>query len=170
MEYKIEDIGKIFDAEIVQNLGNSEYVVKIKGKKRNLKILDMTSKGIEFMLDRSYHFVKYLESSTAKMRVVVDGIPITLNMHHKMNDIVYKLAGAVSEADSQLYLKSQIPGKVFSINVKEGAKVKKGDLICVLESMKMQVSVKSHKDGTVKKITLKKDDSVAKNDVLAEIE
>jgi len=36
--------------------------------------------------------------------------------------------------------------------------------------MKMQVSIKSHKDGTVKKLELKKGGTVAKNDVLAEIE
>jgi biotin carboxyl carrier protein len=36
--------------------------------------------------------------------------------------------------------------------------------------MKMQVSVKSHKDGTVKKIKIKEGGSVAKNDVIAEIE
>ncbi|KAG2475187.1 MAG: acetyl-CoA carboxylase biotin carboxyl carrier protein subunit [Nitrosopumilaceae archaeon] len=171
MEYKIEDIDKKFDAEVLQNLGNSEFVVKIKGKERNLKILNITSKGIEFILDQSYHFVKYLEDSTAKMRVVVDGVPITLNRHHQLNEIVYKnVGGSGSEGDSQLYLKSQIPGKVVSVNVKEGDKVKKGDVICVLESMKMQVSIKGHKDGTVKKLKLKKGASVAKNDILAEIE
>jgi biotin carboxyl carrier protein len=36
--------------------------------------------------------------------------------------------------------------------------------------MKMQVSVKAHKDGVVKKIKMKSGGSVAKNDVLAEIE
>ncbi|MDE1829067.1 MAG: biotin/lipoyl-binding protein, partial [Thaumarchaeota archaeon] len=38
------------------------------------------------------------------------------------------------------------------------------------ESMKMQVSIKSHKDGVVKSIKVKQGASVAKNDVLAEIE
>jgi biotin carboxyl carrier protein len=36
--------------------------------------------------------------------------------------------------------------------------------------MKMQVSIKSHKDGTVKKIKIKEGTTVAKNDVIAEIE
>jgi len=170
MQYKVDDVEKLFDAEILQNLGNSEYVIKINDKELNLKVLNMAAKGIEFILDQSYHNVKYLENSTAKMKVVVDGVPITLNMHHELNEIVYKNAGGGSESDSQLYLKSQIPGKVFSINVDEGATVKKGDVICVLESMKMQVSIKSHKDGTVKKLKLKKGGTVAKNDVLAEIE
>jgi biotin carboxyl carrier protein len=36
--------------------------------------------------------------------------------------------------------------------------------------MKMQVSIKSHKDGVVKKIKIKVGGTVAKNDVIAEIE
>ena len=64
-------------------------------------------------------------------------------------------------------------GDIVVVAVKEAiphASVKKGDVVCVLESMKMQVSIKSHKDGTVKKIKVKPAASVAKNDVLAEIE
>jgi biotin carboxyl carrier protein len=36
--------------------------------------------------------------------------------------------------------------------------------------MKMQVSIKSHKDGVVRKIKIKDGGTVAKNDVIAEIE
>jgi biotin carboxyl carrier protein len=87
-----------------------------------------------------------------------------------MDKIVYKNSGADSASDSQINLKSQIPGRVVSINVTAGNNVKKGDVVCVLESMKMQISIKSHKDGVVKSIKMKQGSSVAKNDVLAEIE
>ena len=87
-----------------------------------------------------------------------------------MDKIVYKNSGADSAADSQINLKSQIPGRVVSINVATGDNIKKGDVVCVLESMKMQISIKSHKDGVVKSMKLKQGASVAKNDVLAEIE
>ena len=67
-------------------------------------------------------------------------------------------------------MKSQIPGKVVSISVKEGDNVKKGDVICTLESMKMQVAVKAHKDGIVKTLKVKETATVAKGDIIAEIE
>ena len=67
-------------------------------------------------------------------------------------------------------MRSQIPGKVVSINVEEGNDVKQDDVICVLESMKMQVSIKSHKDGKIKSLKIKEGNSVNKNDVIAEIE
>ena len=170
MEYKIEDIEDVFNAEIIQQLGNLEYLIKINDKEKNLKILTMSSRGIEFVLDQKYHNVKYLDNTTSQMKIVVNGVPITVNMHQNFNKIVFKNSGDSGTGDSQLNLHSQIPGKVIKISVSEGSEVKKADVICVLESMKMQVSVKSHKDGVVKKIKVKEGSTVAKDDIIAEIE
>lgn len=170
MEFRIENLGQKFDAELVQNLGNSEYIIKIQGKERNLKILNMTFDKIEFMLDNTYHVAKYLDNNTAKMTIVIDGVQITFDKHSDLDKIVYKSSGAEKSGESQVSLRSQIPGRVVSINAKVGEKVTKGDVLCVLESMKMQVSIKSHKDGVIKAIKIKQGASVAKNDVLMEIE
>ena len=87
-----------------------------------------------------------------------------------MDEIVYKNTGGADVGSAQKNLKSQIPGKIVSIEVTVGDKVKKGDVVCILESMKMQVSVKSHKDGEIKNLKIKEGNSVNKNDILAEIE
>jgi biotin carboxyl carrier protein len=170
VEYKLQDIEQIFNGQILQKTGKSDYVIKIGDTEHTLRILNMTSRGIEFVLDQQYHNVKYLETGTAEMKIVVDGTPFTVNMHHNLSQIVYKNTGGGDSGDAKTGLHSQIPGKVVSINVSEGDNIKKGDVVCVLESMKMQVSIKSHKDGVVKKIKIKSGGSVAKNDILAEIE
>ena len=170
MECKIEDVEGTFNGTIVENLGNNEYVIKLNDREQNLKIISMDSRGIEFVLDQKYNKIKYLDSSTGKMDLVVNGVPISLNLHPNLDKIVYKNTGGGGPAGSELALKSQIPGKVISIAVEEGASIKKSEPVCVLESMKMQVAVKSHKDGTVKKIKIKEGASVAKGDVIAEIE
>lgn len=170
MDYKIEDLEKKFSGEIVENLGNSEYVIKINGKEKNLKIINMDSTGIEFILDQKYHKAKYLESSTAQMNLVVDNVPFSVKMHSDLDEIVYKFASSTGTEGGASSLLSQIPGKVISLAVEEGSEVKKGDPVCTLESMKMQVSVKAHKDGTVKSIKAKEGTSLAKNDVIMEIE
>ncbi|HSB50213.1 MAG TPA: acetyl-CoA carboxylase biotin carboxyl carrier protein subunit [Nitrosopumilaceae archaeon] len=170
MEYKIQDIEGSFNGEIIENLGNNEYVIKLNDLEQNLKILNMDTKGIEFVLNKKYHKIKYLESSTAKINLVVDGVPMTLNRYANLDEIVYKNSGGGGSVDSEITLKSQIPGKVVSVAVEEGASVKKGDTVCTLESMKMQVGVKAHKDGTVKSIKIKQGGTVAKNDIIAEIE
>lgn len=170
MEYKIEDIAGTFSGEISKSLGNNEYVIKINSKDHNLKILNMDAKGIEFILDQQYHKAKYIENTTSQMNLNVNGVPMKVNMNSKFDEIVYKNSGGEDSVDAQTGLRSQIPGKVVSINVADGDAVKKGDVVCVLESMKMQVSVKAHRDGSVKKMKIKVGSSVAKNDILAEIE
>ena len=170
MNYKIQDIEKSFEGKIVENLGNNDYVIKINDNEHSLKIISMSSKGIEFILDNKYHKAKYLEQSTNEMNIVIDNVPITLNLHTHFDEIVYKNSGGGGTGDAQLALKSQIPGKVISISVAEGNSVKKGDVVCTLESMKMQVAVKSHKDGVIKTIKIKETATVAKGDVIAEIE
>ena len=170
MKFKLENTNENLDGAIVKSLGNNEFVVKIGNNERNLKILNMSHEKIEFMLDNSFHIAKYLENSTSKITVVVDGVKLTFNKRPDLDTVVYKNSGMESTTDSQINLKSQIPGRVVSINVSAGDNVKKGDIVCVLESMKMQVSIKSHKDGVVKSLKVKQGGSVAKNDVLAEIE
>ncbi|MDH3656766.1 MAG: acetyl-CoA carboxylase biotin carboxyl carrier protein subunit [Nitrosopumilus sp.] len=170
MDYKIPDIEKSFDGKIIENLGNNDYVIKINDNEHQLKILTMTSKGIEFILDQKYHRAKYLEQSTNEMNLVIDNVPITINLHTHFDKVVYKHSGGGGSGNAQLALKSQIPGKVVSIAVADGDSVKKGDVVCTLESMKMQVAVKAHKDGVVKSIKVKETGTVAKGDVIADIE
>ena len=170
MDYKILDIEKSFEGKITENLGNNEYVIKINDNDHKLKILNMTSKGIEFILDQKYHRAKYLEQSTNEMNLVIDNVPITLNINTHFDEIVYKNTGGGGTGSAELALKSQIPGKVVSIAVADGDSVKKGDVVCTLESMKMQVAIKAHKDGVIKSIKVKETGTVAKGDVIAEIE
>ena len=168
--YKIQDIEKSFDGQIVKNLGNNDYVIKINDTEHKLKIIGMSSNGIEFILNQQYHKAKYLEQSTNEMNIVIDNVPVTLNLHTHYDKVVYKNSGGGGSGGVQKSLKSQIPGKVVSISVAHGDPVKKGDVVCTLESMKMQVAVKAHKDGVIRNIKAKETASVAKGDIIADIE
>ena len=55
---------------------------------------------------------------------------------------------------------SPMPGTVLKMKVKAGDAVKKGDVLCVLEAMKMENEIASEDDGTVKEILVKKGDVV----------
>ena len=170
MDYKISDVEESFDGKIVENLGNNDYVIKINDKEHQLRILGMDAKGIEFVLDQQYHKAKYLETATNQMSLVVDNVPITIGMNTHFDKVVFKNSGGGGAGGAQIALKSQIPGKVVSIAVAEGDSIKKGSVVCTLESMKMQVGVKAHKDGTVRNLKIKKGVTVAKGDVITDIE
>ena len=67
-------------------------------------------------------------------------------------------------------LRSAIPGTVISVDVKIGQRVKRGDLLYVLDSMKMNNRICSQEDGTVKALYISAGDAVAKNAPMVEFE
>ena len=62
---------------------------------------------------------------------------------------------------------SPMPGTILEVKVSVGQSVKKGDVICVLEAMKMENDIPAPHDGVVASINVQKGASVAANDVLA---
>ena len=62
-----------------------------------------------------------------------------------------------------------MPGTILDVKVSAGQSVKKGDVICVLEAMKMENDIPAPCDGVVASINVQKGASVAANDILATI-
>lgn len=67
-------------------------------------------------------------------------------------------------------LTSPMPGKIFKIVKEVGSAVKKGETILILEAMKMEHSIRSDKDGVVKKISYQVGDLVQGGVTLAEVD
>jgi biotin carboxyl carrier protein len=65
---------------------------------------------------------------------------------------------------------SQIPGTVIKIYVNEGQKVKEGELMMVLEAMKMKNKIYFIADGIVKKIYVKENKQIPKGHLMVEVE
>ncbi len=66
-------------------------------------------------------------------------------------------------------LEAPMPGMVIRYEVKEGDSVKEGDVVMILEAMKMENSILAPASGTVKQLCCKDGQSVQKGDVLAVI-
>ena len=62
-----------------------------------------------------------------------------------------------------------MPGTILDVKVSVGQSVKKGDVICVLEAMKMENDIPAPADGVVASINVQKGASVAANDILASL-
>jgi propionyl-CoA carboxylase alpha chain len=71
-------------------------------------------------------------------------------------------------ADTSKMVLSPMPGLVVSIDVAAGQEVKTGEVVAVLEAMKMQNIIRAERDGVVKNVGAKAGDSVAADEVLVE--
>ncbi len=64
-------------------------------------------------------------------------------------------------------LPSPLQGTVFKVAVEKGAEVAEGDLICVIEAMKMENEITAHRAGKVEELNVVEGASVSAGDVLA---
>jgi biotin carboxyl carrier protein len=65
---------------------------------------------------------------------------------------------------------SFMPGSIIDILVKKGQKVEEGEIILILEAMKMYNNITMPFKGKIVKINVKKDEVIPKNHVILEIE
>jgi urea carboxylase len=62
---------------------------------------------------------------------------------------------------------SEVPGNVWKIEVEEGAVVAEGDLLAIIESMKMEISVRSPTAGRVTSVPIKPGETLRAGDIVA---
>ena len=98
-----------------------------------------------------------LEQSQAKTQTTVVPLPNT----KVKKPVVVAGVGSV---------KAPMPGTINDIKVSEGQNVKAGDVLVILEAMKMENELMSPKDGIVKQIAVIKGSSVSSGDVLVVVE
>jgi acetyl-CoA/propionyl-CoA/long-chain acyl-CoA carboxylase, biotin carboxylase, biotin carboxyl carrier protein len=75
--------------------------------------------------------------------------------------------GASASSES---LPSPLQGTVLKVAVEQGAEVSEGDLICVIEAMKMENEIAAHRSGKVTTLNVAEGAAVSSGDVLAVIE
>lgn len=85
-------------------------------------------------------------------------------------DIINGSENIVKEKTSGDFITSPLPGKIISVNVKAGQKIKKGDLLLVIEAMKMENEVFASHESSVKEIYVKAGDLVETNQKLIKME
>ncbi len=120
--------------------------------------------------------------SSRKFRVVLDGevyeVEVSLESgEEEFSSLIARLAGAqitrVEEGTPKPVRKrgakeltSEVVGRVVKVCVAKGQKVRKGDVVIVLESMKTQIEVRSDRDGVVESVLVKEGDTVKRGDTI----
>lgn len=76
-------------------------------------------------------------------------------------------APAASGSAGAVKVTAPMPGTILDVKVSVGQTVKKGDVICVLEAMKMENDIPAPQDGVVASVNIQKGASVNAGDILA---
>jgi biotin carboxyl carrier protein len=73
------------------------------------------------------------------------------------------------KGNAEFNLKAPMPGLVVAVMAEDGQKVNKGDVLVILESMKMQNELKSPREGTVARLRVGVGDSVEQHQTLLSV-
>ncbi len=73
---------------------------------------------------------------------------------------------ASNSATGVISVTSPMPGAILDVKVSVGQTIKRGDVICVLEAMKMENDIPSPQDGIVASVNVQKGSNVNANDVI----
>lgn len=72
-------------------------------------------------------------------------------------------------ADNGTQIKSPMPGSILKVNASQGQKVNEGDVLFILEAMKMENEIVASASGTVSQVLVTKGQTVETDAVLAVI-
>ena len=119
--------------------------------------------NLSVTVDGKTFSVEIADPKADPMIITVDGTEFSVSAD---------AAGAVSAAPAQSFIEGSetvtapIPGVIQEVNVKAGQTVKKGDVLFVLEAMKMKNNITALHDGKVQTVNVTKGDSVTHGSVL----
>ncbi len=119
-------------------------------------------------IDGKDHLVR-IEENDNKIKVYLDGKSYDVETSLKREQQDYEILDKKGESKTG-HIVANIPGVIFTIDVKVGQKVKKGQKLISLLAMKMENQILSPIDGTVKEIKVKKNDKVNKGDSLINLD
>ncbi len=98
------------------------------------------------------------------------GVTLELKVYTPREAELAALMPVRDEVDSSRLLVCPMPGKVLSLSVSEGDRVKAGTPLCVIEAMKMENILRAERDARVVSIRIAVGDSVSVDQILMEFE
>jgi biotin carboxyl carrier protein len=162
----------------IATIDGKEYVVELLDDRR--VIIDGTTYKIDFeavsgqpvyslIVDGKSHEA-YVQEGEEDWQVLLRGRLYPVKVEDERERRLRAAAGAGVTEGGEYHLKAPMPGLVVTISVEEGQEVKKGQVLLILESMKMQNELKSPRDGVVNRIKVKAGESVEQKQALLSVQ
>lgn len=146
------DIARQADGSLVATIGDETYTVNAS----------QIANGGWLLHINGERAIAQLATSGDERYIQLDGQHYTL----EKSDPRRRKSGATAHGGD---LTAQMPGQIINVRVQAGDRVEVGDVLVVLEAMKMEIRVTATQAGTVDNILVNVGDVVERGQILAEI-
>ncbi len=164
MEYTLYYKGKEYKVQI--SCKDGTYLVSTGKEKYAYKATFIDSHTLSLIKDYQTTLARVFEHGSQKT-VIIDGEQFGFE-EAKERDREITSTDKSKVLDT--IIKSPMPGSVVKLNVKEGDEVKAGDILIIVEAMKMENELRAPGNMKVKKVSVKEGDQVEGFALLIELE
>lgn len=161
----------------VATIGEQEYMIEIideshilvEGRSFEVDFDSISDQPVFSLLLDGQSYESYVYPDQDGWQVLLYGSLYLVNVEDEREKRLRTAAqGRVMDRE-EYYLRAPMPGLVISVPVVEGQQVDKGDVLLVLESMKMQNELKSPRPGLVSRVRVKPGDRVEQRQTLLSV-
>ena len=164
MKYITTIYGREYTVELID-----DHQVSLDGKVYKIDFLPVGDQPVySLLLDGvSYDALVYLEDD--QWQVTFEGEMYLATVEDEREKRLRATMGVGISEQQEFFLKAPMPGLIVAVPVKNGQAVEKGEVLLVLESMKMQNELRAPRSGTVNRIRVKAGDRVEKKETLLSV-
>jgi biotin carboxyl carrier protein len=164
MRYITTVEGKQFLVEIID-----EKHVSVDGKVYEIDFESVSGQPVYSLIVDGKSHEAYAAQGEDNWQVLLRGRLYPVTVEDEREKRLRSAAGGGVAETGEFHLKAPMPGLVVAIPVAEGQAVKKGQVLLILESMKMQNELKSPRDGTVGRLRVKAGETVEQKQTLLSV-
>ena len=164
MKYITTVDGKDYLVEIID-----EKHISVNGKTYQVDFESVSGQPVYSLIVDGKSHESYVQQGDDNWQVLLRGRLYPVIVEDEREKRLRAAAGGGVAESGEFHLKAPMPGLVVTIPVTEGQDVKKGQVLLILESMKMQNELKSPRAGTIGRIRVKSGESVEQKQTLLSI-
>jgi biotin carboxyl carrier protein len=164
MKYITTIDGKEFEIEVLD-----DKHVMINGKKLEVDFASVGGQPVYSMLLDGKSYEAYINPDEEQWQVLLRGRLFPTSVEDEREKRLRAASGGTAQEGGEFTMKAPMPGMVVAVLVEENQQVEKGQVLLILESMKMQNELKAPRSGIVSRIRVKERDSVEQKAALLSI-
>ena len=93
----------------------------------------------------------------------------TVKISNELDSLIKEMGFSAGSSKKLNEIKAPMPGLILSLNIENGKTVKEGEVLLILEAMKMENAICAPRDGIIKSINIESGKTVEKGELLIEM-
>ena len=146
-----------------------DHHVSVNDKVFEVDFESVSGQSVYSMLIGGRSYEAYVYEGEEEWQVLLFGRQYPVKVEDEREKRLKTSVGGKVQESGEFQLKAPMPGLVVAVSVNEGQQIEKGQVLVILESMKMQNELKSPRAGKVEHVKVKAGESVEQKQLLVSV-